>query len=100
YSYEGAAYATLGAEVVVLAALLFLLHGVPQLAPFGLGRLVVAPIAVAVGVGVGRAADLAVPWVLAAVLAVVVFSAVAFFGGLTSAAGLRGPARLMSRGSA
>lgn len=100
YSYEGAAYATLGAELVVLSALLFLLRRVPQLAPFGIGRLVVAPIAVVVAVVAGRAADLAVPWVLAAVLAVVVFLAVAFLGGLTAAAGLRGPSRRTSGSAA
>ncbi|MCW2816293.1 MAG: hypothetical protein JWN84_3748 [Nocardioides sp.] len=99
YSYEGAAWATLGSEVVVLSALILLLRRVPQLAPFGIGRLVVAPVAVAVAVAVGRAADLAVPWVLAAVLAVAVFAAIAYFGGLTSAAGLRGPSRT-SRGAA
>ncbi|MDO9454930.1 oligosaccharide flippase family protein [Nocardioides sp.] len=93
YSYHGAAAATLASEVVVLALLLTLLLRHGELRPLGLGRLVVMPLAIGVGLGVGYAGDLVLPWVLAAGLAAAAFVAVAVLGGLTRAAGLGLPRR-------
>ncbi len=93
YSYEGAAAATLGAEVLVVAVLWWLVRREGNVWPVGLGRLAVIPVAVAVGLGVGWVADLALPWVPAALAAGLAYLAVAFLGGVGRAAGIELPTR-------
>ena len=85
FSYEGAAAATLASEVVVVSVLWWLLHRERSLWPLHLGRLVAMPIAVAVALVVGWAADLVVPWEIAASAAVATFLVVSTLLGLTAA---------------
>ncbi len=96
-SYEGAAAATLGSEVVVLGLLLLLLRRVRVLWPLRLGRLAVVPLALGLALGAGWAADLAVPWPVAATAATLVFVAVVVLGGVVAAAGIPLPAALGGR---
>jgi O-antigen/teichoic acid export membrane protein len=93
-SYEGAAAATLGSEVVVLTLLLVLLSRVTEIRPLDLRRLVVVPVALGLALAAGWTVDLALPWVLAATVATIVFVAVALLGGVVAAAGIPVPARL------
>lgn len=89
YSYEGAAWATLGSEVVVLSVLIVMVRRIPALRPFALGRLAAVPVAIALGVAAGRLLDEVIPWVPAAAVAVLLFLAVVTAAGVTSGAGLR-----------
>ncbi|MEO9324220.1 flippase [Nocardioides sp. C4-1] len=93
YSYRGAAVATLISEVVVLTMLCVLLLRVRELRPWGLGRFLVVPVAIGAGVGVGIGADLVLPWVLAATLAVAAFLGAATAGGVLAASGVSGSLR-------
>lgn len=93
YSYEGAAATTLGAEVVVVAMMWFLVHREKELWPIGLRPLLVVPLAVVVALGAGWAVDLLVPWVVAAAVATVVFLVIVYVSGLMSAAGIDLPRR-------
>ena len=93
YSYEGAAAATLGAEVLVVGTLWFLVRRECNAWPFGLSRLLVIPVAVAVGLAVGWGLDQVLPWVPAALAAGLAYLAVAFLGGIGRAAGIELPRR-------
>jgi O-antigen/teichoic acid export membrane protein len=88
FSYEGAAWATLGSEVVVLAVLATMVLRVPSVRPLALGRLLLTPVAVAAGVVTGSALDDVTHWIPAAFVAVVVFAVLVTAGGLTRGAGL------------
>lgn len=88
YSYEGAAAATLGAEVIVVAMLWLLVRRETSIWPIGLRTLAVVPAAIVVALGVGWAVDLALPWVPAAMAASIVFVVACVLGGVTSAAGI------------
>lgn len=92
YSYEGAASATLGSEVVTLVALCLLLRRVPDIGPLHLRPLVMLPIGVAVAVAVGLGLNALIVWPLAATVAVACFLGLALVGGLVGAAGLPIPA--------
>ena len=93
YSYEGAAAATLGAEVVVVVLMWLLVRREAQLWPIGLMRLGVVPVAVVAGLAAGWSIDLVVPWVVAGAVAALVYLGVAVGGGLTGAAGIVVPPR-------
>jgi O-antigen/teichoic acid export membrane protein len=93
YSYEGAAFATLGAEVVVSGALVLLVRREASLRPLDLGRLLVVLPAIGFGLGAGWAADLVMHWILAGLVATLAFLAVAVLGGLVRAAGVELPRR-------
>jgi O-antigen/teichoic acid export membrane protein len=93
YSYEGAAAATLGAEIVVVALMWLLLRRQSALWPLDLRVLAVAPAAVVAGLAVGWTALLALPWVLAAAAALAAYLAFAVLGGLTEASGINLPTR-------
>lgn len=91
YSYEGAAAATLGAEVVVVCLMWILVSRERLLRPIGLRPLLLVPVAVIVALGAGWSADLVLPWVLAAMVATLAYLAVIVLGGVTSAAGIDVP---------
>lgn len=93
WSYEGAALATLGTEVVVLTVLVVLVRRVPSIWPTGMVRLLVVPVGVAAAVAVGRLTDLVLPWVPAAAAAGLAFLAITYATGLVAAAGIRVPKR-------
>ena len=88
WSYLGAAVATVVTEAVILTVLVLLLLRLPGVRPLRVGRLLVVAPAVALAVGVGWVADRGLPWVLAAMLAMLTYLAVVSVGGLTDAAGL------------
>ncbi len=93
FSYEGAAAATLAAEVVVVVSMWVLVRRASEIWPIGLRTLGVVPVAVVVALGVGWGVDLLVPWVLAAAAASAAFVIVAHLGGVTAAAGIHLPHR-------
>lgn len=93
YSYEGAAAATLGAEVVVVFLMWILVGRERDLRPLGLAPLFLVPVAVGAALAVGWASELVLPWVLAATASTLVFLGIVVIGGLTSAAGIELPKR-------
>ena len=93
YSFHGAAAASLGAEIVVITLLWSLLSRERSLRPFGLKRLSVVPLALAVALPVGWATDLVVPWAVAATAASLTYLTIAAAGGLVAAAGIPLPGR-------
>ncbi len=97
YSYQGAGVATLISNVLVAAVLSLFVIRIDGLLPIGLGRLVVAPVAVAIGVAVGLAADTVMPWVIAAALASITYLALVTVMGLTKCAGIPLPPLLAGR---
>lgn len=86
-SYQGAALATLISNLVVFGLMWALLLGIPGIRPLGLGRLVVVPVAIGVGVAVGLAADTVLPWAIAALLSSLAYAATATALGLPLAGG-------------
>lgn len=99
YSYHGAAVTTLITEAVVLVALWGGIVRVPHLRPFGMGRLVVVPIALLGALVVGWGLDLIVPWVPAAVAALATYCGLGYAGGLAAAAGIGATPQLRRRSS-
>ena len=88
YSYEGAAAATLGTEIVVVTLMWVLVSREKAVWPINLKPLLLVPLAVVLALAVGWSVDLVAPWVLAATAASITYLAVAFLGGLGSAAGI------------
>ncbi len=96
YSYEGAAAATLGAELVVVTFMWILVLRERDLRPIGLRPLALVPVAVVTALAAGWTTDSVVPWVPAAMVATIVFLAIVVLGGLTTAAGINLPTRKKS----
>jgi O-antigen/teichoic acid export membrane protein len=89
WSYEGAAFATLLTEVLVLGALAWLLGRVPHVRPFPLGAVPGAAAAALGALGAGLLLDGRVPWFVGAVAVTVVFAALARLLGALDPAQLR-----------
>ncbi len=96
YSIEGAAFATLGTEFLVLAILLWWARRAGDLLPDGLGSLRRLPIAMVIAAVAGFALSIVVPWLLAAAVAGVLYLVAVDRSGAAGEQGLRGLVRSSS----
>jgi len=87
-SFEGSGIATLATEVLVVSLLWFHLSRVPGLRPMELGFLVRGVVPVAAGLAVGAGTGVVVPWVIAAILAALAYTAAAHVARATGPGGL------------